>query len=70
MAVFTGQDAVINLTTAIPSMSRWMSALAWRRNDRVRTEGSAAVVDAAVAAGIERVVQESVSMLYRDHGAC
>jgi nucleoside-diphosphate-sugar epimerase len=69
MAVFTGQDAVINLATAIPSMSRWMSTKAWRRNDRVRTEGSAAVVDAAVAAGVDRVVQESVSMLYRDHGA-
>jgi nucleoside-diphosphate-sugar epimerase len=68
-AVFTRQDAVINLATAIPSMSRWMSAAAWRRNDRVRTEGSAAVVDAAVAVGVDRVVQESVSMLYRDHGA-
>jgi nucleoside-diphosphate-sugar epimerase len=68
-AVFTGADAVINLATAIPSMSRWMSTKAWRRNDRVRTDGSAAVVDAAVSAGVERVVQESVSMLYRDHGA-
>jgi nucleoside-diphosphate-sugar epimerase len=67
-AVFTGADAVINLATAIPSMSRWMSTKAWRRNDRVRTEGSAAIIDAAVAAGVERVVQESVSMLYRDHG--
>jgi nucleoside-diphosphate-sugar epimerase len=66
---FNGHDAVVNLATAIPSMSRWMSAKAWRRNDRVRTEGSAAVVDAAVAVGVDRVVQESVSMLYRDHGA-
>jgi nucleoside-diphosphate-sugar epimerase len=68
-AVFTGHDAVINLATAIPSMIRWMSTKAWSRNDRVRTEGSAAVVDAAIAAGVDRVVQESVSMLYRDHGA-
>jgi nucleoside-diphosphate-sugar epimerase len=68
-AVFTGHDAVINLATAIPSMSRWLSTKAWRRNDRVRTEGSAAVVDAAVASGVDRVVQESVIMLYRDHGA-
>jgi nucleoside-diphosphate-sugar epimerase len=68
-AVLTGQDAVINLATAIPSMSRWMSTKAWRRNDRVRIEGSAAVVDAAIAVGVDRVVQESVSMLYRDHGA-
>jgi nucleoside-diphosphate-sugar epimerase len=68
-AVFTDHDAVVNLATAIPPMSRWMSAEAWRRNDRVRTEGSAAIVDAALAAGVDRVVQESVSMLYRDHGA-
>jgi len=65
-AVFAGHDAVINLATAIPPMRRWMSARAWQRNDRVRIEGSAAVVDAALAAG---VVQESVCMLYRDQGA-
>jgi hypothetical protein len=27
------------------------------------------VVDAALAAGVDRVVQESVSMLYQDQGA-
>jgi nucleoside-diphosphate-sugar epimerase len=68
-AAFAGQDAVINLASAIPPMTRWMSAKAWRNNDRVRTQGSAAVVDAALAAGVGRVVQESVSMLYRDQGA-
>jgi nucleoside-diphosphate-sugar epimerase len=68
-AAFAGHDAVVNLATAIPPMTRWMSAKAWRNNDRVRTEGSAAVVDAALAAGVGRVVQESVSMLYRDQGA-
>jgi nucleoside-diphosphate-sugar epimerase len=68
-AVFAGHDAVLNLATAIPPMRRWMSARAWQRNDRVRIEGSAAVVDAALAAGVGRLVQESVSMLYRDQGA-
>jgi len=68
-AAFAGQDAVINLASAIPPMRRWMSAKAWRSNDRVRTQGSAAVVEAALAAGVGRVVQESVSMLYRDQGA-
>jgi nucleoside-diphosphate-sugar epimerase len=67
-AVFTGHDAVVNLATAIPPISRWFSTKAWRRNDRIRTEGSAAIVDAAVGTGVERVIQESVSMLYRDHG--
>jgi nucleoside-diphosphate-sugar epimerase len=68
-AAFSGQDAVVNLASAIPPMTRFMSVKAWRNNDRVRTEGSAAVVDAALAAGVGRVVQESVSMLYRDQGA-
>jgi nucleoside-diphosphate-sugar epimerase len=68
-AGLTGHDAVINLATAIPPVSRWMSTKAWRRNDRVRTEGSAAIVDAAIAARVDWVVQESVSMLYRDDGA-
>jgi len=67
-AVVTRHDVIVNLATAIPPMSRWMSTKAWSRNDRVRTEGSAAIVDAALAAGVDRVVQESVSMLYRDHG--
>jgi nucleoside-diphosphate-sugar epimerase len=69
-AAFTGHDVVINLATAIPPMRRWMSAKVWQVNDRVRIEGSAAVVDAALAADVGRVVQESVSMLYRDQGAC
>jgi nucleoside-diphosphate-sugar epimerase len=66
---FAGHDAVVNLATAIPPITRFMSVKAWRNNDRVRIQGSAAVVDAALAAGVGRVVQESVSMLYRDQGA-
>ena len=57
-AAFSGHDAVVNLTSAIPPMSKFMDTRAWRDNDRVRTEGSAAIVDAVIAAGVERVVQE------------
>jgi nucleoside-diphosphate-sugar epimerase len=67
--VFGGHDAVVNLASAIPPMTRFVSSKAWGNNDRVRTEGSAAVVDAALAAGVGRLVQESVCMLYRDQGA-
>ncbi|MGH8622578.1 MAG: NAD-dependent epimerase/dehydratase family protein, partial [Burkholderiales bacterium] len=63
-----GHAAVVNLATAIPPMTKFMRTSAWRDNDRVRTEGSAAIVDAALEAGVARVVQESVSMLYRDRG--
>ena len=31
----------------------------WRENDRIRREGSAALVDAAIAAGVSRFIQES-----------
>lgn len=66
--VVAGCDAVVSLATAIPPMRQFMSTRAWAANQRVRTEGSAAVVDAALAAGIGRVVQESVVMLYADGG--
>ena len=67
--VMEGHDAAVNLATAIPPMSRFLRRSAWRDNDRVRTEGSAAIVDAALDAGVGRVVQESVCMLYPDGGA-
>ena len=65
---FKGHEVVVNLATAIPSTSKFMDSTAWATNDRIRTEGSAAIVDAAGAAGAARVVQESVCMLYRDRG--
>lgn len=64
-----GCDAVANLASAIPPSTKFMDTRAWEANDRVRTEGSAALVDAALAAGVARYLQESVAMLYPDHGA-
>ncbi len=63
---FAGSDAVVNLATAIPPVTKFMSSKAWAANDRVRIEGSAAIVDAALLAGVDRVIQESVVMLYPD----
>ena len=60
---FEGHDAVINIATAIPPTSRFMWTKAWAANDRVRKEGSAAIVDAAIAAGVGRGVEESVSII-------
>jgi nucleoside-diphosphate-sugar epimerase len=67
-ASFRGHDAVVNLATSMPSMATFMFRRAWRPTERVRIEGSAAVVDAALAAGVPRLVQESVSMVYPDRG--
>jgi nucleoside-diphosphate-sugar epimerase len=65
---FGGHDAVVNLASALPTPQRFMLKSAWTECQRIRTEGSATVVDAALAAGVARVVQESVAMIYHDGG--
>jgi len=67
--VIAGHDAVINLATHIPSsavkiMIRW----AWRTNDRIRREASAAIATAAIAEGVGRMIQESFALIYPDCG--
>lgn len=63
-----GADAVCNFATAVPVGYAGAVPGAWRTNDRLRTEGSRRVVEAARSAGVRRVVQESVSFLYADRG--
>jgi nucleoside-diphosphate-sugar epimerase len=64
--LFAGHDAVANLATALPATADFRKIDAWDENIRIRTQGSAAVMDAALAAGVKCVMQESVSMIYRD----
>lgn len=66
---FRDHDAVVNLASALPSPQQFMAKSAWKDCHRIRIQGSATVVDAALAAGVPRVVQESVAMIYRDGGA-
>jgi nucleoside-diphosphate-sugar epimerase len=65
---YAGADAVVNLASHIPVgyASAWPTA--WRRNDALRTTAVANVVAAARAAGVRRVVQDSATFLYADHG--
>lgn len=63
-----GHDAACNLMTAIPVGWAALRPGAWKVSDQLRTEGSQAVVAAASAAGVRRLVQESVSLLYADGG--
>ena len=65
-AAVAGHDVVVNLATHIPPFSKAARAKAWRLNDRLRREGSRNLVDAAIAAGAGRYVQESVGFLYAD----
>jgi len=65
---YQGADAVINLATKMPIGHGALLPWAWRRNDRLLTTGVANVVEAARQAGVRRLVQESVSVLYADQG--
>jgi nucleoside-diphosphate-sugar epimerase len=59
-------DAVLHLATAIP---RDVSAPnAWVANTRLRTEGTRQLLDAALAVGAQKYIQQSISMAYSDGG--
>lgn len=64
-----GHDAIVNLATALPATRDFRKLSAWKENIRIRTEGSATIVDAALDAGVPKLFQESVSMIYQDGGA-
>ena len=64
-----GITTVINLATHMPPSSyQMMLRWKWRENDLIRREGSAALVQAALAAGVQRFIQESFAPIYEDGG--
>ena len=63
-----GHEAVVNLATNIPPMSKAMRPSAWATNDRLRTEASRHLADAVVEHGARRFVQESITFPYLDGG--
>lgn len=63
-----GSDAVFHLATSIPPPRRAGKAEAWCANDRLRREGTQALVDAALAAGVDVFVYPSVTFVYPDGG--
>jgi nucleoside-diphosphate-sugar epimerase len=65
---FEGADAVVNVLTHIPRADRMADMSAWEENNRLRTEASAAIARAASAAGVPRLVQESIAFVYADGG--
>ncbi|HWS47866.1 MAG TPA: NAD(P)-dependent oxidoreductase [Acidimicrobiia bacterium] len=67
-AAAAGHDAVVNLATKIPPPTQMARTGAWEENGRIRREGSANLVDAAIAAGATVFVQESLAFLYGEHG--
>jgi nucleoside-diphosphate-sugar epimerase len=67
-AAVDGHEAVVNLATNIPPMSKAALARAWATNERLRSEASNHLVDAALATGATRFVQESIAFPYVDQG--
>ena len=63
-----GHDAVCNLATHIPPLSAAADPRSWSENNRIRSEASHNLVEAALAAGATLFVQESIAFLYGEHG--
>ncbi len=60
----TGHDVVVNLLTHIPKMSKSALPGVWNENNRLREEASANL--AAASGG--RIIQESITFPYGEHG--
>ncbi len=61
-----GCDAVAHIATAIPRDRTAPGA--WDVNTRLRTEGTRALLQASLAAGVRRYIQQSIVMAYPDGG--
>jgi nucleoside-diphosphate-sugar epimerase len=69
VSAMSGHDVVCNLATHIPSVGSAARTSAWRENDLIRTEGTRTLTQAAMAAGVQRFVQEAIAFVYADGGA-
>ncbi|HEU4943578.1 MAG TPA: NAD(P)-dependent oxidoreductase, partial [Solirubrobacterales bacterium] len=61
-------EAVVHMLTALPARIDFKADDPLGPTNRVRTEGTRNLVDAARAAGARRMVAESVAFLYAPHG--
>src|SRR5437870_5527409 len=63
-----GHDTVVNLATHVPPSSRAFLPGVWRQTDRIRRVGAANLMEAALAGGARRFIQESFAPIYPDRG--
>jgi nucleoside-diphosphate-sugar epimerase len=61
-------EAVVHQLTALPARLDWGNPHLFDENNRVRTEGTRVLVDAALAAGASRVVAQSIAFVYAPTG--
>ena len=61
-------DVVIHQLTSLPPRLDWANPNVFDQNNRVRTEGTRVLVDAALATGARRVVAQSIAFAYAPMG--
>ncbi|WP_281287356.1 NAD-dependent epimerase/dehydratase family protein [Aeromicrobium ginsengisoli] len=61
-----GCDAVANLATKVPVGTGALRPGSLKAIDRIRLHGSRVVTEAAQRAGVERIIQQSLSFMYAD----
>lgn len=62
----SGVDTVIHFATSIPPQATMRKRSSWEMNDRLRSKATSSLVDAALASGVERFVQQSITFVYAD----
>jgi nucleoside-diphosphate-sugar epimerase len=67
-AAVDGSEAVLHLATNVPPLRRMASKKGWAMHNRLRTQATAALVDAALTTGVAKFVKESVTFVYPDGG--
>jgi nucleoside-diphosphate-sugar epimerase len=63
-----GSDAIAHLATNVPPFPQLMRKKSWSMHNRIRTEATRNLVDGARAAGVGRIVKESITFMYQDGG--
>lgn len=67
-AAVEGHDAVGHFATAIPAQKDFAKRRAWEDNDRLRSDATKNLVEAALIHDVGVFVQESVALVYADGG--
>jgi nucleoside-diphosphate-sugar epimerase len=63
-----GPEVVVDQLTSLPTKMDVRRRDLYDANDRIRREGTAALLDAAIEAGVQRYVVQSVAFLYAPEG--
>ena len=63
-----GNDAVLNIATAIPKHSDLGTTAAWAKSDAIRKAGTPRLLKATLSTGVKTFVQQSITMAYPDSG--